>query len=296
MSEWTLGQIRLETRRVSGRLSDTEMSTAELDMRINQYYTLQFPAEVKLERNHVYYEFPTLENQQVYPLPDGFTNIEPEAFADNLRVQWYQDPSIFYNENPQNYSAQTVATGDGSTTVFNSSFQQTPLLPGSFVASDGVETFMDENTTWTTSNVLVTGSLGGTATINYSSGVFSLSFATAPPNGASIRAKYIHFVSGRPISMLVYNNEMKFYPVPDDVYKIRVKSWQYVPALTSANDRPLRDQWGWAIVYGTALLIHTTYAEWESVAAVQPLHKKQLNLCLRETHQYLLNTRTQPQF
>ena len=169
MSTWTLADIRFKTRQLTGRLSPQEMTNTELDKRINQYYQYTFPAEVKLERQHTFYEFLTTVNQSTYSFDNAsYTNVEPPATLDNLSLIYYQDPGRFNEENPYQFSRLTPWTGDGSTTNFTTTISGAPILPDSIVITDNTEVFEDTNTTWTSSNVNISGTLGGTATVNYS--------------------------------------------------------------------------------------------------------------------------------
>jgi hypothetical protein len=148
-----------------------------LDDYINKYYQLTFPAELKLERKHTYYEFLTSANVAWYDLPnDTYTNWEPPAKIDELSLLWYQDPGPFFENNPNQIARSTPWTGDGVTSAFNTVITQFPIMPDSLVITDNIETFQDTSQTWTTSNVVLVGDMGGSATINYSTGVISVTF------------------------------------------------------------------------------------------------------------------------
>jgi hypothetical protein len=125
-------------------------------------------------------------------------------------------------------------------------------MPGSITIYDGIELFEDANTTWTTSDVTIMGSLGGVATINYSTGAISVTFSTAPITGAIINLNYIVFVASRPISILLYDNQFQVWPIPNQAYKIFMKAYSVVNALENATDTPYLNEWGRCIVYGTA--------------------------------------------
>ncbi len=297
MAIWTLANIRDKVRKVTGRLTSGEMSNTELDDRINKYYQYTFPAEVKLDRKHTYYEFLTSANQPWYDLPNAtYTNFEPIAFIDNIDLFWYQDPSRFFIENPYNISRLTPWTGDGVTTAFATTVTQFPIMPDTLVITDNTETFEDTNKTWTTANIAITGNLGGSATINYSTGAINVGFNTAPANGQNIYLSFAQFNSGRPVAVLMYNNQFQFYPVPDTAYRFRVKAYAVVTPLVNATDQPELDQWGPCIAYGTARDIHADYGELEAYADVTALYKEQLSYVMTKTVQDLLNTRAMPNF
>lgn len=306
MSNWNLSEIKNKVRRVTGRLTTREISELELDNYINQYYQYTFPAEVKLERAHTYYEFLTVANTQSYTLPAGYTNFEPPASLDRLSLLWYQDPAGFYENNPENIGRQTIGTGDAVTTIFAGTADNFPILPGTAVVTDNSEVFEDTNTTYTTANVVLTGSLGGTGTINYVTGAVSVTFNTAPATGVNIPFSYIQYQAGRPVSVLLYDNQFTFFPVPDTAYRFKTKAYAnnlvqtaagvLQPFFTNATDLPLLDEWGPAIAYGASRDIHSNYGEMDAYAEVTALYKEQLAYVLKRTNQNLLNTRAAPHF
>lgn len=306
MAEWPLSEIRQKVRQVAGRYSPQELTNEQLDEYINKYFQYTFPAELKLERFHLYYEFLTVANQQNYTLPSGYVNFEPPASVDRLTTLWYQDPPSFYENNPENIGRQTIGTGDGVTTVFTGSAGNFPILPTSTVVTDDNEVFQDTNTVYTTSNVAMTGSLGGIGSINYATGDVSVTFAIAPVTGQNVRFSYIQFQAGRPVAVLLYNNQFTFFPVPDTAYRFRCKAYANTLVTTAAGtnaalfvnatDRPLLDEWGPCIAYGTARDVHADYGEMDAYGEVTALYKEQLSYVLKRTNQNLLNTRAQPNF
>jgi hypothetical protein len=297
MATWNLSQIRQKVRQVTGRLSPSELTNSQVDNYINQYYQFTFPAEVKLERQHTYYEFLTSANQSIYTF-DGtnYTNVEPPATLDNLSLNYYQDPARFEAENPYQFSRLTPWTGDGVTVAFNTTVTGFPILPDSVIITDNIETFEDTNINWTTSNVVVTGDLGGTATINYSTGVINVSFNTAPPDGQLIYLSYIVFAAGRPTAVLFYNNQFKFFTPPDTVYRFKMKAYLVVSPLVNATDMPVLPQWGPAIAYGASRDIHSDFGEMQQYQEVTQLYNEQIDYVMTRTDQNLLNTRAAPFF
>lgn len=297
MATWTLADIRTKVRQVTGRLTPGELSNDRLDKYINQYYQFTFPAELKLEKKHTYYEFLTTANQATYTFDnDTYTNVEPPGYIDNLNLLWYQDPATFIEQNSQNISRQTPWTGDGSTTAFSTTITGFPIMPDTLVITDNTEVFEDTSQTWTTSNVSITGSEGGTATINYSTGSVSVAFNTAPADGQEISLSYEIFKAGRPTAVLLYNNQFKFYPPPNSAYRFKVKAYAVVTPFTSATDRPELDQWGPCIAYGASRDILADLGEMDAYAEITALYKEQLAYVLKKTNQNLLNTRAAPNF
>lgn len=294
---WTLAEIRQKVRQVTGRFSTDDLSNTQLDEYINKYYLYTFPAEVKLEQKHTYYTFQTEANQPTYSAPDSlYTNYEPPATVNNLSMLWYQDPAKFNNENPLQYVFSTPWTGDGATVTFTTTVQSFPIYPSTLTISDNTETFEDTTTTYTTSDITLTGSDGGTATINYSTGAVSVTFNVAPTDGQDIYLNYVQFQPNRPQAILYYNNQFQLFPVPDQVYIIKMLAYQTVTALTNATDTPDLNEWGPCIAYGAARDIFADYGETDAYAETTSLYKEQVSYVLTRTEQDLLNTRAMPNF
>ena len=297
MATWTLANIRTKTRQVTGRLTPGELSNTRLDEYINKYYELTFPAELKLERKLTYYEFLTAANTAWYDLPNtSYTNWQPPAKIDELSLLWYQDAGPFFENNPNQVVRSTPWTGNGVIATFSTTITQFPILPDSLVITDNTETFEDTSQTWTTANVVIAGDMGGTATINYSTGVINVTFNTAPASGQNIYLSFVQFKAGRPTAVLMYNNQFRFFPVPDTAYRFRVGAYAIVSPLVNATDRPDLDQWGPCIAYGAARDILSDLGEMDAYAEVTALYKEQLAYVLRRTNQNLLNTRSAPNF
>ena len=300
-SSWTFADIKSKIRKVTGRLSSNEMTETDLNDRTNKYYQFTFPAEVKLERQHTYFDFLTTVNQATYDFtavtaPLVFTNVEPPATLDNLSMLYYQDPGRFNSENPQQITRGNMGTGNGAQVSFPTTVAGFPIMPGTTVITDNVEVFEDTNTTFSTTTQNITGSLGGLATVNYSTGAFNVTFLTPPANGQLIVLSYQIFQAGRPTAVLFYDHQFKFFVPPDTAYRFRMKGYQVVAALVNATDTPILSQWGPAIAYGTARGIHADFGEMDAYAEVTQLYNEQIDYVLTRTEQNLLNTRAAPFF
>ena len=297
MSTWTLAKIRQKVRQVTGRFSEEDLSNDNIDDYINNYYLYTFPAEVKLEQKHTVYEFITTANQATYSAPDAlFTNYEPPVTVNNLSMLWYQDLARFENENPLQYNFTTPWTGDGVTTTFTTTLSGFPIYPSTLTISDNTELFEDVTTEYTSTDITITGSEGGTATINLSTGVISATFIAAPTDGQTIYLNYIQFSANRPEAMLYYSNTFTLSPVPDQAYVIKMGAYKVVDALENATDTPELNEWGPCIAYGAARSIFADFGENDAYSETTALYKEQVNYVLTRTEQDLLNVRAMPNF
>jgi hypothetical protein len=89
-------------------------------------------------------------------------------------------------------SGVVIATGNG-TISYAGTLSTIPIRAGSFTATNGVEAFSDNGLG------VLTGNAGGTGTINYTTGAWTLVFNTAVIMGVLIRASYTYISVGRPI-------------------------------------------------------------------------------------------------
>lgn len=100
---------------------------------------------------------------------------------------------LFLNEDAE-VSAETVGTGDTVATVFPIALANAPIVPSGETPNtllsftDGTETFSDDG------DGNLTGSGGGTGTINYLTGIGSLTFNAAPA-AVSITSSYTYAVA-----------------------------------------------------------------------------------------------------
>ena len=229
MVVWNLPQIIAKVRNLTGTPSTLQLSDAAITDYINTYYVYTMPFELKEQINVQPYNFNTFANVDVYPVLDAFQTQEPMAYANGYPLVFYQDRDIFYQDWPQQYTQDQVASADGITAAFPGSTQASPVIARTFTITDGTQILSDIGQTVTaevlgvgtgivgpyaftldfapispgtlqitdgvevfTDNGLGTlnGGAGGTGTINYTTGAISITFAVAVGVGVSITANY----------------------------------------------------------------------------------------------------------
>ncbi len=87
---------------------------------------------------------------------------------------------------------EVVGSGNGVTTTFVINIANLPISAGSLIVSDGVENFTDNG------DGTLTGDQGGTAVVNYVTGIATVNFNAAPanvPNNISSTYSYIIYTS-----------------------------------------------------------------------------------------------------
>jgi len=85
---------------------------------------------------------------------------------------------------------EVIETGDGSTKAFTGTLASYPVEPGTLAITDGVETFADDG------SGRLTGSAGGSGTINYRTGAYAVTFNANVVNEVDVTADYVTAVDG----------------------------------------------------------------------------------------------------
>jgi hypothetical protein len=300
---YDFGDIKDKIRLITGRLSPDQMSDAELDTRINNYLHYEFPAEFKLETNLVPYSFLTVKGQQKYAVPENFTNFVPPVYINGLDFSYYGgnywnaglnssyqyglnyffNPSVYYQSVGEYYSRNRWRIGDGITTGFSQPAQNYGIITNSVIVTDNVETFTDDGL----GNLI--GSLGGTGTVDYQTASITVTFASPPADGVQIWLTFVQYQSGQPQQILNFNGFFSVYPVPDNVYKVQMVGYQMPAALIDANDTPKLQEWGPCIAYGTARMIFADYGELDRYGEITALYKEQVRYVNRRDIQNTMN-------
>lgn len=232
MAGWTYDDIAQKVRNVTGAPSTDQLSDSDLSNYINNYYVYSMPFELKEQIQLDFLDFFVFPGQSVYDFSDVgglFLTDQPGAYADGFPLIFYQDPDIFYQDFPQQYATDTLATGDGTTTNFTGGLQNPPVIMGTLYITDGTQVVQDNGSTQVSQTIgvgnaiitnftgtlgifpiqpgsmsvtdgtetfvdngagVLTGSLGGMGSINYATGAYNLTFNTAPATGVSVIATF----------------------------------------------------------------------------------------------------------
>lgn len=285
---WSLENIRQKLRNVVGAPSTDQMSDTVANAYINDYYVYGMPQELKPQIQNNFLDFKTVVGQQIYSFPSGYFTDSPGAYADGFPLIFYEDPDIFYQDWPQQYNVDSVATGDGVTTTFASTTQGFPIIPGTFFITDGTQVLQDNGSS------LLAGD--GSGTITYSTGAFSATFTTAPTTADTIYDKYQACQENRPQGILFYENEFTLMPVPDQVYQIRMQGFVIPDALVNDSDLPTQPEWGPLIAYGASLEVFSDRGDTENYDRYYPMLKRQENVALSRTIQQYTPLQGVPRF
>ena len=148
----------------------------------------------------------------------------------------------------------------------------TPPIPGMFnvnTMNPGLE-YVDTTT----------GTFSGIGTVNYVTGVFSITFPVAPAAGTQMTLWVVQYQTGRPYSLLFWNNEFHIRPVPKLIHKVEVETYLTPVQFMATSDNPILNQWWQYLAYGASMEILRERQDMEGVQNLMEGFKRQEALVL----------------
>lgn len=257
-----------------------------------------------------------------FPVNTYLTNMPP-VYIGGYQSFMTQSRSNYFRVNPQlNYNQQSVMTGNGTSGPYTGTLINVPILPGfkpnppgaysdSTIAGNDIAA---ANLKW---NVLISAS--GTpdptsgippaislvddgqgnlfdpadastnpalarGTINYLTGAISITnFITSIPSGNAINVQYIPYKASRPQSVMFFEDQFIFWPVPDQAYTVSFEVYKYPTALAASGTSPQLQEWWQLLAYGASDKIFADNADFENLQKYRPLMLEQMNLIQRRT-------------
>lgn len=303
---WTLQDIEKVARQSSGQLSSTQLTNAELDYNINATYQYDLPRELKIEELYHTYTFPLLQNVATYTLPGDFTNglcythTVPNLYVNGVPIRYTQDTNVFYGIVPADFSVETIGVGDGVTQVFNYTTNFQPIVSGQ-PSSVMIAAIPGQTNPPGTQQTLTDDGSGvlsgdGTGTVNYVTGIISVTFTVAPPVNSTIQVTYNFEQVGRPNTVLFYDRIFRFFPVPDTVYQARIDAYFQPFALVNPTDVPIKPEWGEIIALGAALKILRNFGQFDKYEEIKVYYEREKTKLRSDTDNQLMASRSLPRW
>lgn len=364
MSTWDLNRLRYAIRKLTGKFDVSQIpdtSTGEVNLSnpagiddyINDFYLYDMPEHLRTLRLRDFYTFTTIPNCGTYSIPQNIVQIYEPIYIDNYQFAWYQSPDVFYRIWPElNFIDRNLFTPNGVKTTFTFTLTQTPVQQGTVVIGlqpniDGapspvLETFTDLDQPipldipvkqYFVNPGTLTGSQGGTGTVDYLTGVVTITFAAAPPNGTNSSCHYHPYVASRPRDILQWQQQLFLRPIPNDTYSVKLMAYMLPttvisaatnatqrpslfvdPATTptsaptsttvqiqgfsgqsgsTATDLPQFNEWWQLIAYGAALKLFAEDGDWQEYDLLKSRFEEQKLLAQRKTLKQLANQRIQ---
>lgn len=293
---FTLADIRQGIREVTSTPSTYQLTDTALDDLINKFLLYVFPDDMKIDKLKVPYIFYTLQNQVEYPFDlETYISLEPPFYINGMQMLYYQDQGLWIRDFQYQYNQSVMGLGDGIQTTFPNVVNPPPIVPKSVIVTDGVENLVDS-----LGNGVLIGSLGGTGTVDYTTGFLSATFFSAPLSGVDIRLTYAPLNNGKPRAMFYEpGGAIQFSPIPDQAYRIEGQAYIMPTAFIAGGSgfqTPELQYWGYVTIYGVSLEIFRRRGQLDQKAAYQPEYEKYLDLALSRTTQQSSNQRTVPKW
>ena len=285
----TLARIRQTVRNITGRRSVDQLTDADLDNFINDFYIYDMPERMKTLQLEVMRSFVLQPNIDTYgPAIYGadIYDVKPPVYVAGYQVSYHQSPEQFYRIWPWLRYKVIVGTGTGvANCVFT--LPAIPALRNTVMISAGALAGQDDGAGSFTGDVLAGG------TINYISGLVNITFNAAIPVGTTIFAQYWPYVASRPRDIMFFQQQFVVRPVPDTPYVVQFVGLRTPTALLAAGQSPELLEWWQLIAYGAALKLLVEQSDMEQYGNLYPVFQEQMNLAQRRALKQLATQRVQ---
>lgn len=310
----TVVAIRKKIRRLTASASESSLTTASIDQYINTFYSQDFPYGIKIDQMRSVYEFYTEPYRDRYPLDDNYDQgVRSPFYVDGIIGNFTKDRQQFFNVWPKFPSYFQPVSGDGITTTF------TFTLTGPFLSNEvtigtvatngspisvsddgsgnlyyrnpnpvvsvpaantnpGIPGMLNKNTG---NPGLINSTLVGT--VDYVTGVFSIDYSLCglvPAADEPINVNISKYQTGRPYSLLFWNNEFTIRPVPKKIHKCTIETFLTPVQFMETTDSPILNQWWQVIAIGAAIKVLEDRQDMDGVANLSILYDRQEDLVL----------------
>ena len=304
----TLVAIRKKVRRLTASASESSLTTAAIDEYINTFYSQDFPYGIKVDQMRSVYTFYTSPNVDKYPLNVNYNQgIRAPVYFEGIQGTFFKDRMQFYNMFPRWPTQFTPASGDGVTalTTFTipGPFLANEVVLGGYVAGSSIHISDDGNGNLllNTPNPVVsvpsaltnvpgmknlnTANPGDqvqtlVGTVNYVTGVFTFSASIILDSGTVLNAWVSQYQTGRPYTLLFWNNYFEVRPVPNNVYKVEIETYLTPCQFLEVSNEPILQQWWQYIAIGASLKILEDRQDMDGVTNLSILFDRQESLVL----------------
>lgn len=309
----TLVAIRKKVRRLTASASESALKTDDLDEYVNTYYNQDFPYALKTDQMRAVYTFYTAPYTDRYPLDVNYNQgVRDPFYVDGIPGTLFKDRAQFYNMWTRFPTLLYPISGDGVTQVFAFTIGAVPFLPKEVtlggvdvnggpirIADDGSGFLYVETPNPVTSIPVYTSTVPGmynvntgnpgqlvhtpVGVVNYVTGDFVIDLTLAgltPAAGTQMSLFVAQYQTGRPYSVLFWNNEFIIRPIPKLVHKCEIEVYMTPVQFFNTTDNPIVNQWWQCIAIGAAMKIMQDRKDEKAVAYLENMRLEQEALVL----------------
>lgn len=281
----TLAQIRALARDLSNQQGTDVIDDATFNSYINNRYQNKMMSDLNHGLKRVW-RLKTEPYRERYPVDDEYVALSGTARIDGNNMDYYVEVDHFFNDYPDSYAHEpSLHTGNGATVTFPGTLSiQDRIIPETVVFGDETEQFSDDG------DGALIGSDGGSGTITYETGAYSITFNAAPADGDLITGSYSVYIAGVPSAFLYTNAdtedgggpEIVLRPVPKDVYNVEIDYEARPTALALDTDVPVYRFWGDLIAYGTAIDVLERFGQFQEAQKILMVYPRIRDDCLAQ--------------
>ncbi|MFZ1075274.1 MAG: hypothetical protein WAN50_02775, partial [Minisyncoccia bacterium] len=236
----TVSDINTKIRKLIGSPSGTQITDPQINAYINTFYYYDMPEHLQTFNLRTVYEFYTEPDIDSYTFPrNSIRNLSQPCYIAGYQSFYTQDRDQFYRLYPQLQYIEQVSTGTGINGPYTIQLTQFPMIRGfTWQTNNQLESQVLINGIDTANNGVIARDNGtggwvdqnGNAlpgTINYVTGVATVTFGSPVAIGSIINAQYIPVQPARPLCCLFYGDMIFLRPIPDQVYKVQFNAYVF---------------------------------------------------------------------
>lgn len=297
----SLLQIRTKVRRLTRSPSTSQLTDDQIDDYVNTFVLYDFP-EFTLDKKLTFFVMPNVDEYSnntvnttdpLYNFINKNLTVQRPVYVGGEEVFLSLSREQFYGQYPAYNYQENIGTGDGATVVFTGTLSNTPLLARtvmfSSVDSDGEGIVLKDvpRTDGATGlqtqvgDLVIPDSAVSAGTINYLTGVYSITFTDTPAASEDVTAQAYKYQVAKPRAVLFEDNKFIFRPVPDKSYRVEMDTYKRPTELLLDADMPEISQWWQYIAYGASKKVFEDRMDVESVQAIMPEFMRQRWLVLQ---------------
>jgi len=306
MASTTLSTIREKVRKLTRSPSVNQILDDDIDEYVNTFVLYDMPSSMNLNslrKTFTFFTQPYIDTyttnttdttHPLYNFKNVYTSVHTPVYVDGAECPLDMSREAFFSKYPLYTTIVEEGVGDGVTLNFAGTLDSVPVVKGevhfSSISSnnDGLDIY--DNGDGTMSGT------GGTGTINYITGDYTLTFGTAPANLAKINAHSIPYTPTRPTDILFYQDEFTVRPIPDDVYRVTFDAYVRPTELLSSTQSPDLEQWWEYIAYGASVKVLEDRLDTEGLQVIMPAFQKQELLVERRTINEIKDNKTETMY
>jgi len=306
----TYAYIARKVRRLTASSSQSSLTDASLGEYVNNFYNQNFPMSIKTDQMRTVYTFYSEPYIDTYPVDiNYYQGFRAPMYVDGIQGSFFKDRQQFFYMWPKWPTLSQPIAGDGTTQTFSFTINAIPFLRKSLtlggtsttgapiiVSDDGQGNLIYDlpnpqvSVPARTTNPAIpgmynlnTGNPGlinptTIGSVNYITGACAIDFTPVnviPAAGQNMQLFVSQYTTGRPYSLMFWNNEFTIRPVPKFVHKIEIEAYQTPVQFLITTNNPIVNQWVKYIAFGAAIDILTDRQDMAGVENLMSGFKEQ---------------------